>query len=123
MSAILGANGQPAELATDAPRMSTTEVRETRDVRVVTSGILHLNLSMTIHRLNMHHMMLQQVEEQMKQQKVIIDPPEVQHLRALIENDLMARDVMVREIDHRERHVDAARLAEVAGETPKADLA
>ena len=124
MSTILGANGQPAASSTPEAEPATPmrDQSETRDVRTVPTGVLCFNLCLCANGLQLNRMTLEQIGLQMQQQKMIVDPPEVHHLKAIMEHQTMARDVMVGELNHRFRAVDAARLAEIAAETPKEDL-
>lgn len=128
MSSILGANGKPvAEPEKDSPSTSNNrEKSETRDVRTVPTGVLIFNLCLCANGLQLNRMTLDQVQMQMQQQKVIIDPPEVQQLKAILEHQYMARDVMVGELNFRFKDLDERRLAAlgltVEEDAPKEEL-
>jgi len=113
MSTILGSDGKPTEPTepTSRPDSNGREKSETRDVRTVPTGVLFFNLCLCANGLQLNKMTLEQVTMQMTQQKIIIDPPEVQQLRAVLEHQYMARDVMVGELNFRFRDMDERRLA------------
>ena len=112
MSTILGADGKPTEPETEArPEANGKDRSETRDVRTVPMGVLMYNLMLCANGYQMNKMMLEQMSMQMRQQKIIIDPPEVQHLKAILEHQHMARDVMVGEINFRFKEIDERRIA------------
>jgi len=110
MSTILGSDGNPA-VEPAKPEANGRDKSETRDVRTVPTGVLFFNLCLCANGGQMNKMMLEQMQHQMQQQKVIIDPPEVQHLKAILEHQMMARDVMVGELNYRFKEVDERRLA------------
>jgi hypothetical protein len=113
MSTILGSDGKPAvePEQTARPEANGRDKSETRDVRTVPTGVLFFNLCLCANGGQMNKMMLEQMQHQMQQQKIIVDPPEVQHLKAILEHQMMARDVMVGELNYRFRDVDERRLA------------
>lgn len=113
MSTILGADGKPAAEPEPENRPSTNghDKSETRDVRTVPTGVLVYNLCLCAGGSQINKMTLEQMQMQMKVQKIIIDPPEVQHLRAVLEHQMMARDVMVGELNFRFKEIDEKRIA------------
>jgi hypothetical protein len=127
MSTILGADEKPTE-PTEAeqparPESNGRDKSETRDVRTVPMGVLMYNLMLCANGLQMNKMMLEQLSMEMKMKKIIIDPPEVQQLKAILEHQHMARDVMVGEINFRFKEIDERRIAtmdmQVVDRTPK----
>jgi hypothetical protein len=112
MSTILGADGKPPERQEQHAGANGHDKTETQDVRTVPMGVLIYNLTLCAGGTQMNKMMLQQMQMQMQQQKIIIDPPEVQHLKAILEHQTMARNVMVGEINFRFKDSDARRIAE-----------
>ena len=127
MSTILGADGKPTtEPEAERPATNGHDKSETRDVRTVPTGVLIFNLCLCANGLQMNKMMLEQVTAEMRQQKIIVDPPQVQQLKAVLEHQYMARDVMVGEINFRFRELDAQRVSklemEVVDRTAKEEL-
>lgn len=111
MSTILGADGKPVvepETAKPVSNGQSKERSEVRDVRTVPTGVVVYNLMLTCFKLEMNKMTHDQMMHLMQQQKMIVDPPEVVHIRAAIENLSMARDVMMADLNARFKDIDEA---------------
>ena len=118
MSTILGADGKPAAEPETPPKPESNgrDRSEVQDVRTVETGVLVFNLCLCANGMQMNKMMLEQISAEMKQQKIIVDPPQVQQLKAVLEHQTMARNVMVGELNYRFREIDEARKANLSTE-------
>jgi len=116
MSTILGSDGRPATDPTEpAPPTNghnkTPDKSEVQDVRTVPTGVLFYNLVLCGNGMQTNKMILDQIQHEMAQQKVIIDPPQVQQLKEVLAHQLNARNVMVGELNFRFADIDARRIA------------
>jgi len=113
MSTILGSNGKPLEDEVKKDGPNGADKSEVQDVRTVPTGVLLFNLCLCSNGMQMNRMTLDEMTRIMKEQKVIADPPEVAYLKEALQHQLMARNVMVGELNYRFRDLDKKRLEEI----------
>lgn len=87
--------------------------REIQDVRTVPSGTLFYNLAVVTAKEEAMGGMVQHIEMQKQQQKLLVDPPELVFLKSQLEHFMQMRYIIAQELNSRFKDLDEERCTKL----------
>lgn len=84
---------------------------ELTDVRTIPTGCLVMNVSMACNAIAYNEMELMMARHQMKMQKLVVTPPDIQRAEDTLAQQKADRDTMVIELNARFEQIDQMRMA------------